>query len=308
MRFKHKFEYGLLRATIFIINLFPVPLILAFSTLLGWIVWIFYPYRLNVAYSNLTNVFPDMEHGDKLKHLRKAYLNFTKTFGLIFILHRKQLFNLIINAEISGKEILADALAEGKGVILTTYHGSWFEAYFAWFNHYKLPTSLIYQEQRNPLSNDYFLRQRGRYGTSLENISTHEGTKVFQEALEKSRILIVSLDQSYLHKGTKIPFFNRELGCAKGTAILHLRTDAPVLTSVYYLKDNKLHIDFERVSLPSYNEINEDNIADITSRSIKWYEPYIRTYPEQWFSLFHRLWSKKGYPKKIERSFRQIFQ
>ncbi len=308
MRFKHKFEYGLLRTTIFFINLFPVSLILAFSSLLGWLVWVLYPYRLNVAYNNLSNVFPKMEHGEKLKNIRKAYLNFTRTFGLIFILHRKKLFNLIINAEISGKEILDEALAEGKGVILTTYHGSWFEAYFAWFNHNNLPTSLIYQEQKNPLSNDYFIKQRGRYGTSLENLSSYVGMQAYQEALDKQRILIISLDQSYLHKGTKVPFFNRELGCAKGTAILHLRTKAPVLTSVYYLKNNKLHIDFDRVTLPAYDDINEENIADITSRSIQWYEPYIRTYPEQWFSLFHRLWMKKGYPKKIERSLRQIFQ
>lgn len=308
MRLKHRIEYYLLRATIFFINLFPVPVIHGFSHLLGWLVWVIYPYRINVAYSNLTNVFPDMEHDKKLRLIRKAYLNFTKTFSLIFILHRKQMFDLIINAEISGREILDEALAEGKGVILTTYHGSWFEAYFAWFNHNQLPTSLIYQEQKNPISNQYFLKQRGRYGTSLENVSTYEGMQVYEEALHRKRILIVSLDQSYLDKGTKIPFFNVELGCAKGTAILHLKTGAPVLTSVYYLKNNKLHIDFDRVQLPVYKQINEENIADITARSIKWYEPYIQTYPEQWFSLFHRLWKKTGYPIKIKRTFRQIFQ
>lgn len=307
MRLKHKIEYGLLRSVIFVINLFPVPLILASASLLGWIVWIVYPYRLNVAYSNLSTVFPEMEHGDKLRYLRKAYLNFTKTFGLIFILHRKKLFNLIQNAKVTGQDILEEALRENKGVILTTYHGSWFEAYFAWFNHNQLPTSLIYQEQKNPLSDSYFIHQRGRYGTSLENLPTGAGMKVFQEALEKNRLLIISLDQSYLHKGTIIPFFNRDLGCAKGTAILHLRTGAPVLTSVYYLKKGRLHIDFSKVTLPQYNDINEENIADITSRAISWYEPYIRLYPEQWFSLFHRLWTKKGYPEKINRSISQIF-
>jgi lauroyl/myristoyl acyltransferase len=72
------------------------------------------------------------------------------------------------------------------------------------------------------------------------------------------------------------------------------------------MKDGRLHIDFDEVQLPPYEAITEENISDISSRSMHLYEPFIRQYPEQWFSLFHRLWSKKGYPR-VKRSLRQIF-
>ncbi len=308
MKLKHKLEYFLLRSVIFFINLLPVPVILWLCSSLGLIAWIVFPFRLRVAYANLSTVFPELNHSEKLRLLRRVYLQFTRCFGLVFILHRRKLVRLIENAEISGRDKLEAALSQGKGVILTTIHASWFEAYFAWFNLSGLPTSLIYQKQSNPLSDRYFVKQRSRYGTSLEHVSSYDGMKAFEEALARNRLLIVSLDQSYASRGTKVLFFNRPLACAKGTAMLHLRTGAPVLTSVYYMKDGKMHIDFDTVKLPAYDEINEENINDISSRAIKLYEPFIREYPEQWFSLFHRLWSKdkNDYPP-VKRTLKQIF-
>lgn len=90
MKIKHKFEYLLLRTTIFCINLLPVPVILFFCTALGYVAWVVFPFRLKVAYKNLSTVFPELDHGQKLRLLRKVYLQFTRTFGLVFILHRKK--------------------------------------------------------------------------------------------------------------------------------------------------------------------------------------------------------------------------
>ncbi len=306
MKIKHKFEYLLLRSVIFFINLLPVPVILALCSALGYLAWVVFPFRIKVAYNNLSTVFPNLSHDEKLCLLRKVYLQFTKTFGLVFILHRKSFTKLVKNTRITGREKLDRALQGGKGVILTTIHASWFEAYFAWFNIAKLPTSLIYQKQSNPLSDDFFVHQRGRYGTSLEHLSSYDGMKAYEKALNDNRLLIVSLDQSYSTRGASVLFFNRPLACAKGAAILHQRTAAPMFTSVYYMKDGELHIDFDEVLLPRYDAINDQNIVDISSRCLRLYEPFIRTYPEQWFSLFHRLWSKKDYPS-VKRSIRQIF-
>lgn len=301
---KHKLEYLALRTVIFFINLLPVPVILWFSGMLGRFAWVIFPYRLDVAHENISNVFPDMEKSEKLSLLKKTYCQFAKTFGLIFIMHRKALLHLVENAQISGLDKIQQELEKGKGVILTTYHGCWFEAYFAWFNLTNLPTSLIYQKQANTLSDNYFVSQRRRYGTSLEHIHSQSKMADFQDALSRKRLLIISLDQNYTDNGTPVQFFKKELSCAKGTAILHLRTGAPVMTSVYYMRDGKLHIDFDVIDLPEYEEINDDNIQDITQRAIIWYEPWIRKYPEQWFSLFHRLWKKKGYAK-IKRTLRE---
>lgn len=306
MNIKHKLEYTILRSTIFFINLLPVPVILFLCSAIGFVAWVVFPFRIKVAYKNLSIVFPGMDHPAKIRLLRRVYQQFTRTFGLVFILHRKSLTTLVKNARISGRDKLDAALSQGRGVILTTIHASWFEAYFAWFNLAGLPTSLIYKKQSNPLSDAFFVRQRRHFGTSLEQLSSYEGMTVYQQALTRNRLLIVSLDQSYSGTGAEVKFFNQPLACARGSALLHLRTGAPVMTSVYYMQEGELHIDFDTVALPKYSAINEENIIDISTRSIQLYEPFVRKYPEQWFSLFHRLWSKTGY-EKVHRSLRQIF-
>jgi KDO2-lipid IV(A) lauroyltransferase len=303
---KHRLEYLLLRSVIFFINLLPVPVILALCTGIGYLAWVVFPFRLRVAYKNLSTVFPEYSHSEKLRLLKKVYLQFTRTFGLVFILHRKNLLKLVENTRINGRDKIDRALQQGKGVVLTTIHASWFEAYFAWFNRAGLPTSLIYQKQSNPLSDEFFVRQRCRYGTSLVHLSSYDGMKAYEKALLDNRLLIVSLDQSYTSRGVEVLFFNRPLACAKGAAILHQRTGAPVFTSVYYMKDGELHIDFDEVGLPRYTNIDDESIADISSRCLRLYEPFVRAYPEQWFSLFHRLWGKKDYPP-VKRSLAQIF-
>lgn len=304
---KYRLEYAALRLVVFIVNLLPLFVINGLTSFLAWLVWIFLPFRLPVAYYNISNVFPAKPHFDKLQLIKKAYHQFLHAAGLILVIHRKQMVEMVENTVVSGLELLDQALSEQKGVILTTYHGCWFETYFAWFSRGHRPTSLIYQQQSNPLCDAFFVRQRQRYGTSLNHLHSLEKLSVYQQALAENRVLIISLDQNYTDNGTPVTLFGKDFTCARGTGLLHLKTGAPVLTSVYYLKDNKLHIDFERVDLPRYSQINDENIKEISNLSITNYEKTITAYPDQWFSLFHRLWKKQGYQKKIERSVRAIF-
>lgn len=304
---QYRIEYILLRVAVFIVNLLPLWIINGITSGLAWLVWVIHPFRLPVAYDNLSNVFPEKDHSEKLQILQKAYHHFLYAAGLILVIHRKQISDKIAATRTSGLDILDAALSEGKGVILTTYHGCWFETYFAWFSRNHHPTTLIYQKQSNPLCDRYFISQRQRYGTHLEHVTSSEKLHIYESALNAHRILIVSLDQNYTDNGTPVTLFDKEFSCARGTALLHLRTGAPVLTSVYYLKGDTLHIDFERVELPDYSEINDINISEISNLSIKGYEKTIRAYPDQWFSLFHRLWKKSGYPARVKRSFTDIF-
>ena len=306
MKLKYQLEYGLLRTSYFIINLLPLFLINAISRMISWLAWIFFPFRLGVAYDNISTVFPELDHHHKLKLVRDAYHWFIRAAGLIFVIHRKKVSSLIDQTVVTGLELLDEAISENKGVILTTYHGCWFEAYFAWFSRNHRPTSLIYQQQNNSLCDDFFVKLRQRYGANLTHIHSLEKLSVYLQALAEKRILIVSLDQNYTDNGTQATLFNKKFTCARGTALFHLKTGSPILTSVYYMKDGLLHIDFERVDLPKYDGITDENIQQISNLSLAHYEKTIRAYPSQWFSLFHRLWKKEGYPSKVPRSFKEI--
>ena len=305
-KLKYRLEYVLLRATVGVVNRFPLAVINGITSGLSRLVWWFVPFRLPVAYDNLSTVFPQLGHAEKLAVLRAAYAHFLAAAGMILVINRPQMRTLIDQAVVTGLAELDHAREKQQGVICTTYHGCWFEAYFAWFSRGPRPTSLIYQQQSNPYCDAFFVRQRQSYGTNLEHLHSLEKLKVYEDALRANRILIVSLDQNYTDNGTPVTFFGKQFACARGAALLHLKTGAPLFTSVYYLLNGRLHIDFRPVELPSYATIDDAAIAAISNRAISGYEQTIRNHPEQWFSLFHRLWKKSGYPDKIKRNFSDL--
>ena len=101
MKLKYKIEYLLLRTAHFIINLMPLFLINLITLMVSWLAWVLIPFRINVAYDNLTTVFPNATHSQKLKILRNAYNQFVHAAGLIFVIRRKKVAQLIDQAEIS---------------------------------------------------------------------------------------------------------------------------------------------------------------------------------------------------------------
>ena len=84
MKLKHKIEYALLRSAVFCINLLPLSIINTLTLVIARIVWVFFPFRLPVAYENISTVFPDMTHAKKMRLLKNAYRHFLHAAGLIF--------------------------------------------------------------------------------------------------------------------------------------------------------------------------------------------------------------------------------
>ena len=58
MKLKYRIEYYLLRTVYFLVNLLPLSVINLITGMIGWIAWVFIPFRISVAYDNLTTIFP----------------------------------------------------------------------------------------------------------------------------------------------------------------------------------------------------------------------------------------------------------
>ena len=92
---KYRLEYTGLRFVVFFVNLLPLFVINATTALLGSLVWILFPFRLPVAYHNISTIFPTKPHSDKLFFLKKAYRHFFYAAGLILVIHRKKMVEMI---------------------------------------------------------------------------------------------------------------------------------------------------------------------------------------------------------------------
>ena len=170
MKAKHLLEYGALRFSLLIVALLPAALVYAIGRLICATAWLLLPIRLNVVLQNLTTVFPDLSKHERMNLARRTFFSISRAFFLSLMMTRRSVRKQLRAARVNGLDDLKKALAKKKGVILTTIHLGGFQPFFAWLNMHDLPVTMIYQKQNNPLSDKFFIRQREKFGSSLEHI------------------------------------------------------------------------------------------------------------------------------------------
>jgi KDO2-lipid IV(A) lauroyltransferase len=106
------------------------------------------------------------------------------------------------------------------------------------------------------------------------------------EILRKKKILAVVTDQDASNHGIFVDFFNMPASTAKGTAILHLKTGAPIVVGIAVRRSwGKFDLYFERISA-------QNNIFSITQAHTKLLEKWIRKNPGQYLWT-HKRWKTK---------------
>jgi len=241
--------------------------------------------------NNMDIVFPKMSFENKLRLAHQSYRFFGEMIVQFFSQNKKKNRERILNAEITGRKYLDNALSKGKGVILTALHSGNWEYVASWLNVSGIKTSGIYKPMKNPLSDTFFLNLRFNMGESLYMISTRSGMKAYEKALRQNHVLAVAVDQNAHENGTKVHFFNRQTSIAKGVAVLKYRTGAEVLGMIPRYENGRFKIEFFPVHIKPTEELNEMSINQIMQDVMHTFEKYVIRYPVQWM-WFHKLWGK----------------
>ncbi len=302
IRPKHRLEFWFIRSLQRLLSALPLAMVERLGPMLGSLVWVVFPYRLKVVYTNLTIAFPEKTRAEKLAQAHRIYRYYGYVFLTYLVMHQPAMRRRIEQMSVTGTVCINETLAQGKGAVLAGIHYGPWEAFGAWLNMNGYPISAIYRPQKNPLTDRLFIQQRHRFGPNFRHIAKRSIGRFVRE-LRENRLLMVAVDQKGGKRGTQVRFFNQITSIAKGAAFLHLRTGAPVLWGVPAVNAGKMSLSMGRLSLPRFTEVTQKNIQTITAAILSHYEAVIRNNPEPWF-WFHRLWPDV-YPKKIRRSFRE---
>jgi KDO2-lipid IV(A) lauroyltransferase len=303
IRLKHHLEFVIIRIFQGALSVLPLKLVEWIGPWVGSLIWVIFPYRLEVVYTNLTFAFPDKTRAEKLSLAHRIYRHYGYIFMTYLVMHRPSMRRRIENLSVTGTDCIGKALAEGKGAVLAGIHFGPWEAYGAWMNLNGYPVSAIYRTQKNPLTDRFFIQHRARFGPNLRHIAKHSFSRFVKE-LKANRLLLVGVDQKGGKRGTRVLFFNQMTSIAKGAAFLHLRTGAPILWGAPVVRAGKMSLEMGRLQVPSVKGVSQENIHTVTAAIMVHFEAIIRNAPEQWF-WFHKLWPK-AYPKKMRRSIDEI--
>lgn len=250
-----------------------------------WLALFFYHsagQRRNITLSNLYHAFPDKKEDEIRRIAKESYKNMAKTFFEYFWLDK------IIKSDrirFSGKDILDDVYAQGRGVILVSLHmGNW--ELGSMLGSMGYPMYNIAKRQSNKRVDEVINAIRRK--NNVQMIYKGDSSRKLVKAVKEKAIIGLVSDQ-YV-KDTEVVFFNRKTMAPSGAAMLALRYDIPVIIGYNIRnKDNTFTAEIvKNLPMEKTGDMKQD-VQRITQSITDELEAIIRAHPEQWLWQ-HRRW------------------
>ncbi|OZB77651.1 MAG: hypothetical protein B7X28_09630 [Halothiobacillus sp. 13-55-253] len=177
----------------------PLRLSHAIGAGIGWLAWITHSSMRKTAAENIRRCLPELSPSQQTQLLRETLLETGKTLtelGVIWQGSRQQIETLA--REVRSEEILTQAMAAGRGVILEL--GGLFTAT-------RTPMTTLYRPPREPAFEALMNRSRERFGGRLVPANRH-GVKALLMALRRGELVAILPDQEpNVGEGAFAPFF-----------------------------------------------------------------------------------------------------
>jgi KDO2-lipid IV(A) lauroyltransferase len=188
---------------------------------------------------------------------------------------------------VKGRHYLDEALEEGRGLVVVTFHlGNWelMGTYMAGLDY---PLSVVGQRIHNPYIDQMVEDFRSKAG--MEVIYRSRAVKDSIRALRANRIVVFLSDQDAHENGVFVPFFGRSASTPRGPAVIAMHCDAPAVMAFSTRQGNgNYDITIEPIPFERDGDL-ETEIVRFTRIYTARLEEYIRMYPEQWLWQ-HRRW------------------
>ena len=300
-----QFVLGLLgKAFAAVIAFAPASFRRALGDFIGFLWFDVFKIRRAVAIENVGLSFPEKSNAEVLAIARGSMSNMGRTlteFAHFPFFRKEKIANFF---DYEGFENVTEALKKKKGVLFLSMHLGNGDMAVAASSLMGLKLNLISKRFKAQWLDRLWFGMRAKHGTKF--ISPEKSSFEILRALGRNEIVIFVLDQFMGPPiGVRTRFFGRETGTAMGLALVHLRTEAPlILTYTYRTPHNKMVIVFEKAisaqemlseiasELPELDIKACDRaklIALLTQKYTDMVEQVVRRYPEQWMWI-HRRW------------------
>jgi KDO2-lipid IV(A) lauroyltransferase len=211
---------------------------------------------------------------------------------------------MVSKVRIEGKEILIEALARQKGVVLITAHlGNYEMAAQSVPCLLGLQMASVAKKMRNVRLNRLIHNLRTRFGNTI--IYKKGALPEMMQTLRQGGIVTILMDISRRFEGVEVNFFGRRATATPAAALLSLRCKSPIIPAFCHRNPKgKLIVQIEPpVEIRRTKDLRSDlqsNTQLITDRV----ERAVRNYPEQWNWMLKR-W-KEFYPDLYPESKKRL--
>ena len=282
----------------------PQAWLLFFGKILGNLLYILPSTRRHIVRRNLR--FTRIESSpERIKHRAKIIF---QHFGITILellqmpcLSQQQ---IISRVRIEGQEILTEALAEQKGVVVVTAHlGNYEMAAQSIPCILGIPLASVAKQLKNAWLNRLIHNIRTRFGNKI--IYKKGALPQMTQTLRQGLVVTILMDISRRFDGVEVEFFGHRATATPSAALLGLRCKSPIVPAFSHRNQNgELIVQIESpIEIQRTDNLRHDlktNTQLITDRI----ERAVRNYPDQWNWILKR-W-KEFYPELYPESKKRL--
>lgn len=259
---------------------------------LGFLLFTFLKRYRVVALKNLTLVYGKERSVSEIRQMAKAVFRHFGQMATEFIklptLNKETVDRLIT---VEGEENLRESVAMGKGTLIITGHfGNW-EMMGRWFSTHDYLLNVVARDARARSATKFL--EETRTGSGAKVLYRGSSARAILQCIKKNELVAILPDQNAAD--VFVPFFGFPTGTVDGPAVIHLRTQAPLVFSWCIREpDNRFRIVFEPpVIVPNTGDRTAD-IETVMALINARLEARIRQNPTQWLWLHNRWKASPG--------------
>ena len=283
------------------IRVLPERIALAMGSGLGWLAGVVLRIRHRVVMENLARAFPEGSETWRRRTAAAAFAHIGREGVALLRMANLGPREVWERTEVEGLEMIRDALARDRGVIILAGHfGNW-EIGGSAVAVRDVPLDVVGRRQSNPLFDRRLRATRERLGMRV--IYRDEGVRPILRALREPRAVALVADQNVIRGGLFVDFFGTPAATTRGPATLARRTGARcVMASVRCLPGPRAryHLRFIPLELPDTGNVEADDHAFLRSY-LATLEEEIRAAPSQYFWP-HKRWKTRPEAEASEKA------
>ena len=272
-----------------LIAFLPFRLRLFFGAMLGKVLYTFAKERRYIVATNIELCFPELNKTAQEQLVKDCFIENGR--GLIDTLvgwfRNPKHFQSML--DIKNIEVLNNAMAQGKGIILLGAHYTTLD-FSANLVSLQIPFAVTYRPHKNALFDAVMLRGRLKNTNGVFDRYDIRGTV---RHLRKNNIIWYAPDQDYgENHAVYAPFFGKPAATITAASRLAKFNNSPILLARHHRNDNTKTYEIEFYPFPE-DYPGDDDVADATYMNQQ-LEKVIRLYPAQY------MWTHKRFKTQAD--------
>ncbi len=243
-----------------------------------------FPARRHAALANLAVMMPRADRSTRLRVVRNMMRSYNRMVFEFFRLPHMTRGELMRAVEVEGREHIEQAVARGRGVIVTCCHvGNW-ELAAVMVAHWGYVLHAVAGVQFGRWLTSAV--REAKTELAIHTISPEDGFRGILRALEHNEIVALMVDGDVYRHGVTVDFFGRETRFPAGPGVLAQRTGALILCGVC---ERLVPGRFRVVVEPALDPARFESAAALNAAVASITERHIRERLDQW-CIFRPLW------------------